>query len=155
MNKTCLDDLKLMLFVLEKDKAGVDLNITTHRKPTQVYRSDTYPAGLEGCSHEGWAWHFTSLPSYMSKPPKYFLNILYLWSPHGLISYLLGWSQVNALFWWLTAQYIWRLGSQEKLQRRWRRAYLSYCQIGSCKRVCTATDRQNCQGLQQVVRRKI
>ena len=52
------EDLKLMLFFLEKAKNGVSLNQIAFRKPTHVYRSDSCPRGLGGYSHTGWAWRF-------------------------------------------------------------------------------------------------
>ena len=52
------EDLKLMLFFLQKAKDGVDLNLIAYRKPTHVYRSDSCPRGLGGYSHTGWAWRY-------------------------------------------------------------------------------------------------
>ena len=51
-------DLKLMLYFLKKAKNGVDMNMIVYRKPTHAYRSDSYPLGLGGYSHEGWARRF-------------------------------------------------------------------------------------------------
>ena len=52
------DDLKLMLYFLEKARDGVSLNMIAYRKPTHVFRSDSCPRGLGGYSHTGWAWRY-------------------------------------------------------------------------------------------------
>eukprot|EP00957_Ditylum_brightwellii_P099701 7595167-Ditylum_brightwellii.AAC.1 len=53
-----MDDLKLMLFFLQKAVEGASLNLIAYRKPTHAYRSDSCPHGLGGYSHEGWVWRF-------------------------------------------------------------------------------------------------
>ncbi len=58
IDEACIEDLRLMLFFLERAHEGVSLNLIAFRKPSHVYRSDSCPAGLGGYSHEGWAWRF-------------------------------------------------------------------------------------------------
>ena len=58
------EDLKLMLFFLEKARDGIDMNLIAYRKPTHVYRSDSCPRGLGGYSDEGWAWRYY-LPTHL------------------------------------------------------------------------------------------
>ena len=53
-----VEDLKLMLFFLDEAKKGVDMNLLVYRKPTEIYRSDSCPAGLGGYSSDGFAWRF-------------------------------------------------------------------------------------------------
>ena len=52
INKQCKEDLHFLLFVLGKCNQGVDLNLIAFRRPTHIYRSDSFPAGLGGYSHE-------------------------------------------------------------------------------------------------------
>jgi len=52
------EDLKLMLYFLEKAYKGVDMNMIAYQKPTHAYRSDSCPMGLGGYSHQGWAWRY-------------------------------------------------------------------------------------------------
>ena len=58
MSTECRLDLMLMLDFLHKAKQGVDMNIVSYRKPTNIYRSDSCPFGLGGYSCEGFAWQF-------------------------------------------------------------------------------------------------
>ena len=58
INQTCIEDLKLMLYFLEKAKEGVDMNLIVYRRPDRVYRSDSCPAGLGGYSDQGFAWRW-------------------------------------------------------------------------------------------------
>ena len=58
LNQLVKDDLKLMMFFLERANAGIDMNILVHRKPTKVYRSDSCPAGMGGYSSDGFAWRW-------------------------------------------------------------------------------------------------
>ena len=54
----CINDLKLMLYFLEKAKEGIDLNMLAYRRPNRIYRSDACPAGMGGYSDEGHTWRF-------------------------------------------------------------------------------------------------
>jgi hypothetical protein len=56
VNKECNKDLKFLLTVLQKCQHRIDLNAIVYRCPTNVYRSDSCPAGLGGYSYEGFAW---------------------------------------------------------------------------------------------------
>ena len=56
LSKLVKDDLKLMMFFLERASVGIHMNILVHRKPTKVYRSDSCPAGMGGYSSDGFAW---------------------------------------------------------------------------------------------------
>jgi hypothetical protein len=58
INEQCKEDLHFFLFVLGKCNQGIDLNLIAFQQPTNVYRSDSCPAGLGGYSHEGFAWRF-------------------------------------------------------------------------------------------------
>ena len=58
LNTNVIEDLKLMLFYLEEAHIGGDMNLLVYRKPTKVYRSYSYPAGLGGYSSDGFAWRF-------------------------------------------------------------------------------------------------
>ena len=63
MTEICAEDLKLMLYSLDKANSGVDMNMIVYCKPTHTYRSDSYPMGLgQGYSHTGWAWRYYLLP---------------------------------------------------------------------------------------------
>jgi len=42
----------------ENATKAFDLNLIAFRRPTHIYRSDSCPAGLGGCSHKGFAWRF-------------------------------------------------------------------------------------------------
>ena len=53
-----IEDLKLVLLVLDKAARGIDVNLLVYKKPTKIYRSDSYPAGLGGYSSDGFAWRF-------------------------------------------------------------------------------------------------
>ena len=53
-----------MVFFIKKAREGINLNQIAHHKPTHVYRSDLFPAGLGGYSHEGFAWRF-EIPSHL------------------------------------------------------------------------------------------
>ncbi len=66
VNKECNKDLKFLLTVLQKCQHGIDLNAIAYRRPTNVYRSDSCPAGLGGYSHEGFAWRY-----YLPKDLKF------------------------------------------------------------------------------------
>ena len=52
INKQCKEDLHFLLFVLGKCNQGINLNLIAFRRPTHIYRSDSFPAGLGGYSHE-------------------------------------------------------------------------------------------------------
>ena len=56
LNTNVIHDVKLVFFFLEEEHIGVDMNLLVYRKPTKVYRSDSYPAGLGGYSSNGFAW---------------------------------------------------------------------------------------------------
>ena len=58
INGEYAEDLKLMLEFLKASNNGVSLNSIAFRWPTHNYRSDACPAGLGGCSHKGFAWHW-------------------------------------------------------------------------------------------------
>jgi hypothetical protein len=58
INKTCWDDLTLMLRFLDIAKNGIDMNLIAFRRPTHIYRSDSCPFGLGGYSDKGFAWRF-------------------------------------------------------------------------------------------------
>ena len=58
LNTNVPEDLKLMLFFLEEAHIGVDMNLLVYRKPTKVYRSYAFPAGLGGYRSDGFAWRF-------------------------------------------------------------------------------------------------
>jgi hypothetical protein len=66
VNKECNKDLKFLLTVLQKCQHGTNLNAIAYRHPTNVYRSDSCPAGLGGYSHEGFAWQY-----YLPKDLKF------------------------------------------------------------------------------------
>jgi hypothetical protein len=55
VNKECNKDLKFLLTVLQKCQHGINLNAIAYCRPTNVYRSDSCPAGLGGYSHKGFA----------------------------------------------------------------------------------------------------
>jgi hypothetical protein len=54
----CLNNLRLMIFFLDKAHRGIDMNIVSYLLPTSCYRSDSCPHGLGGDSHKGWAWRW-------------------------------------------------------------------------------------------------
>jgi hypothetical protein len=54
------------LTVLQKCQHGIDLNAIAYHCPTNVYRSDSCPAGIGGYSHEGFAWRY-----YLPKDLKF------------------------------------------------------------------------------------
>ena len=58
LNTDVIKDLELMLFLLEEEHIGVDMNLLVYRKPTKVYISDSCPAGLGEYSSDGFAWRF-------------------------------------------------------------------------------------------------
>jgi hypothetical protein len=58
IDEQCTQDLQFLFFILWKCHQGIDLNLIAFRRPTHVYRSDSCPAGLGGCSHKGFAWQF-------------------------------------------------------------------------------------------------
>ena len=58
LNTNVIKDLKLMLFFLEEAHIGVVMNLLVYRKPTKVYISDSFPAGLAEYSSDGFAWIF-------------------------------------------------------------------------------------------------
>jgi hypothetical protein len=53
-----MKDLELMTGILTKAHKGIDMNLLAFRAPNRVYHSDLCPAGLEGYSNQGHAWHF-------------------------------------------------------------------------------------------------
>ena len=55
MTAIVIEDLKLMIFFLDKAKGGIDMNLLVCRKPTKVYRSDLCPAGLGGYRSDRYA----------------------------------------------------------------------------------------------------
>lgn len=73
---SCLDDLHLFLFLLQKAKDGINMNILVYRKPTHVYRSDSCPAGLGGYSADGHAWRFYLPPNLLSRASNNLLEHL-------------------------------------------------------------------------------
>lgn len=54
----CLDNLRLMIFFLDKAHRGINMNIVFYLLPSSCYRSDSCPNGLGGSSHKGWAWRW-------------------------------------------------------------------------------------------------
>ena len=54
----CTDDLKLMLFFLERAHRGIYVNIVSYLLSTICYHSDSCPKGLRGYSDKGWAWRW-------------------------------------------------------------------------------------------------
>ena len=66
VNKEYNKDLKFLLTVLQKCQHGINLNAIAYHCPTNVYRSDSCPAGLGGYSHEGFAWRY-----YLPKDLKF------------------------------------------------------------------------------------
>ncbi len=58
INEVCRGDLQFLLHVTKMCAAGVDLNSVPYRQPMHAHRSDSCPAGLEGFSHQGFAWRF-------------------------------------------------------------------------------------------------
>jgi hypothetical protein len=60
----CLKDLEVFLGFLKIANNGISLNSIALWRPTHIYRSDLYPAGLGGYSNEVWAWSWY-LPSYL------------------------------------------------------------------------------------------
>jgi hypothetical protein len=52
VNEECNKDLKFLLTVLQKCQHRINLNSIAYRCPTNVYRSNSCPAGLGGYSHE-------------------------------------------------------------------------------------------------------
>jgi hypothetical protein len=64
----CSDDLKLMLFFLNKARDGIDMNIVAYLLPTSSYRSDSCPYGLGGYSNDGWAWRWSRQSSVFELP---------------------------------------------------------------------------------------
>eukprot|EP00957_Ditylum_brightwellii_P189041 14390981-Ditylum_brightwellii.AAC.2 len=58
-----IKDLQLMLFFLSKARQGISMYLLAVCKPTKVYFSDLYPAGLGRYNQNGRAWRFYLLPS--------------------------------------------------------------------------------------------
>ena len=58
INKTCRNDLILMLNFLEITKWGINMNLIAFRRLTHIYRSNSCPFGLGGYLDKGFAWHF-------------------------------------------------------------------------------------------------
>ena len=58
LNDMVIEDLKSMLFFLDKAARGVDMNLLVYRKPVKIYRLDLCPADLGGYSSDGFAWRF-------------------------------------------------------------------------------------------------
>ena len=55
INEKCIKDLLLMSSFLDLARNGIDLNLLEYRKPTHVYRIDSYQAGMGGYTHKGCA----------------------------------------------------------------------------------------------------
>ena len=55
LTESARKEFDLMLFFLEKPKAGIDMNLLVFRKPTKMYRSDSWPVGIDGYNSEGFA----------------------------------------------------------------------------------------------------
>jgi len=72
----CLKDLEMLLGFLKIANNGISLNTAAFRRPTHIYRSDSCPVGLGGCSNRDWAWRW-----YLPK------NLLFLAS-NNLLEYL-------------------------------------------------------------------
>jgi hypothetical protein len=51
-------DLQLMLGFLRMANNGISLNSIAFQQSTHVFRYDSYPTGLGGYSHKGFAWHW-------------------------------------------------------------------------------------------------
>jgi hypothetical protein len=58
IDKSCKNNLVLMLKILDKSKGGTDMNLLGFCSPDRIYYSDSCPAGLGGFSNQGYAWHF-------------------------------------------------------------------------------------------------
>ena len=61
IKKQCKEDLHFLLFVLGKCNQDTDLNLIGFPMTDshlQIRHKHSCPAGLEGYSHEGFAWHF-------------------------------------------------------------------------------------------------
>lgn len=57
-------DLKVARVFLQKANVGINMNLISFRKPTHVYRSDTYHWGLDGYNQFGRDWRF-EIPSHL------------------------------------------------------------------------------------------
>ena len=68
------EDLKLMLFFLDKANKGVDMNMIVYRKPTHYYRSDSCPIGIGSYSHTGYAWRYYLPPHLQFRASKNLLE---------------------------------------------------------------------------------
>lgn len=64
--EAAVDDIKLMLLFLDKAVKGIDVKLLVYRKPTKIYMSDSYPAGMGGYSSDGFAWGSVSLNNVRS-----------------------------------------------------------------------------------------
>ena len=91
------EDLKLMLFFLDKANKGVDMNMIVYRKPTHCYRSDSCPMGLGGYRHIGYVWRYYLLPHLQFRASNNLLqHIASIITPWIDIIDLGGYSQVTA-----------------------------------------------------------
>ena len=62
-----IKDLQLWLIFLEKANKGINMNLLTFRRPTNVYRSDACEHGLGGYSATGVAWRWKIPPHLLGR----------------------------------------------------------------------------------------
>jgi hypothetical protein len=76
IDKKCMKDLELMQEILDKAKAGINMNLLAFHDPNQIYYSESCPTSLGGYSNQGFAWRFKVTNKLLSHTTNNLLEYL-------------------------------------------------------------------------------